>query len=155
MAEYKLVSSTEKEHNISQSALELSDQLNNLKNKDNNDKRISLKNYNDNTLENLIKYLEHYKDNEYGDLPEVLISSDLKNQIEEWDYNFISKISYEETFHLINLAVELGLDHLHDLSCAKIAAFMKGKTPEEVNKEFTIECQLTQEEAKELGLDTN
>jgi hypothetical protein len=47
------------------------------------------------------------------------------------------------------------LDHLHDLACSKIAAFMKGKTPEEVNKEFTIECQLTQEEAKELGLDAN
>ena len=32
---------------------------------------------------------------------------------------------------------------------------MKGKTPEEVNEEFTIECQLTQDEAKQLGLDTN
>ena len=32
---------------------------------------------------------------------------------------------------------------------------MKGKSPEEVNKEFTIECQLTQDEAKELGRDEN
>ena len=32
---------------------------------------------------------------------------------------------------------------------------MKGKSPDEVNKEFTIECQLTQEEAKELGLDSS
>ena len=30
---------------------------------------------------------------------------------------------------------------------------MKGKTPDEVNSHFTIECQLTNEEAKELGLD--
>ena len=31
---------------------------------------------------------------------------------------------------------------------------MKGKSPEEVNKEFTIECQLTPEQAKLLGLDS-
>ena len=28
-------------------------------------------------------------------------------------------------------------------------------TQDIVNKEFTIECQLTQDEAKELGLDAN
>lgn len=60
------------------------------------------------------------------------------------------------SFHLINAGVLLELEHyLHDLACARIAAFMKGKSPEEVNKEFTIECQLTQDEAKELGLDEN
>ena len=54
------------------------------------------------------------------------------------------------------MGVLLELEHyLHDLACARIAAFMKGKSPEEVNKEFTIECQLTQDEAKELGLDEN
>jgi hypothetical protein len=45
------------------------------------------------------------------------------------------------------------LEHLHDLACIKIAAFMKDKAPDEINKEFTFECQLTPEEAKELGLD--
>ena len=62
---------------------------------------------------------------------------------------------FEQTFHLINAGLLLELDHLHDLACAKSAAFMKGKSPEDVNKEFTIECQLTQEEAKQFGLDTN
>ena len=37
----------------------------------------------------------------------------------------------------------------------KIASFIKGKTPEEVNQEFIIECQLTQEEARQLGLEQN
>ena len=54
-----------------------------------------------------------------------------------------------------NLSNTLDLEHLHDLVCFKIAAFIKGKTPEEVNKEFIIECQLTQEEAKQLGLEPN
>ena len=30
---------------------------------------------------------------------------------------------------------------------------MKDKAPDEISKEFTFECQLTPEEAKELGLD--
>ena len=78
-----------------------------------------------------------------------------KNEVSQWDYKFIGPLSYEQTFHLINAGLLLELDHLHDLACAKIAAFMKGKSPEDVNKEFTIECQLTQEEAKQLGLDAN
>ena len=32
---------------------------------------------------------------------------------------------------------------------------MKGKSPEDVNKEFIIEFQLTQKEAKQLGLDAS
>ena len=88
-------------------------------------------------------------------IPDVLSSNDLKKEVSDWDYKFVGPLTYEQTFHLINAGLLLELDHLHDLACAKIAAFMKGKSPEDVNKEFTIECQLTQEEAKQLGLDAN
>ena len=106
-------------------------------------------------LKLVVDYLEHYKNTEQPKIPEVLKSNNLKNEIDDWDYNFINPITFEQAFHLINAGVLLEIEHLHDLSCAKIAAFMKNKSPEEVNKEFTIECQLTQEEAKELGLDAN
>ena len=56
---------------------------------------------------------------------------------------------------MINAGLLLELNHLYDLACFKIAAFMKGKTPEEITQEFTIECQLTQDEAKPLGLDSS
>ena len=36
-----------------------------------------------------------------------------------------------------------------------ISLIMKGKSPEQVNEEFTIECQLTPEQAKTLGLDSS
>ena len=93
--------------------------------------------------------------NEIPKIPDVLPSNDLKKVVSDWDYRFVGPLTYEQTFHLINAGLLLELDHLHDLACAKIAAFMKGKSPEDVNKEFTIECQLTQEEAKQLGLDAN
>ena len=104
-------------------------------------------------LEIIVEYLNYYADKDFPTLPEVLKRNDLKSEIGEWDFSFIDKVSYENCFHLINAGLLLELNHLYDLACAKIAAFMKGKTPEEVNQEFTIECQLTQEEAKELGLE--
>jgi hypothetical protein len=56
---------------------------------------------------------------------------------------------------LINAALLFELVHLHDLACAKIASFMRGKTIEDINKEFTIECQLTAEDAKAIGLEVD
>ena len=106
-------------------------------------------------LKLVVDYLNYYSNHEIPKIPDVLSSNDLKNEVSERDYKFVGPLTYEQTFHLINAGLLLELDHLHDLACAKIAAFMKGKSPEDVNKEFTIECQLTQEEAKQLGLDAN
>ena len=106
-------------------------------------------------LKLVVDYLNFYSKNEIPKIPDVLPSNDLKKVVSDWDYRFVGPLTYEQTFHLINAGLLLELDHLHDLACAKIAAFMKGKSPEDVNKEFTIECQLTQEEAKQLGLDAN
>jgi S-phase kinase-associated protein 1 len=38
---------------------------------------------------------------------------------------------------------------LLDLSCAKIASLMKGKTAEEIRAMFNIDCDLSAEELKE------
>ena len=106
------------------------------------------------TLKLVINYLTYYSNNDIPKIPDVVTSNDLKKQVSAWDYKFINGLSFEQTFSLINAGLALELDHLHDLGCAKVACFMKGKTPDEINKEFTIECQLTQDEATQLGLDT-
>jgi hypothetical protein len=104
-------------------------------------------------LEKVVEYLKYYADKDFPTLPESLNSSDLKTELTEGDFSFIDPISYENCFRLINAANYLELNHLFDLACAKIAAFMKGKNPEQVSEEFTIECQLTPEEAKKLGME--
>ena len=105
-------------------------------------------------LKLVIDYLNYYSNNDLPKIPDVISSNDLKKQVSAWDYKFVNGLSFEQTFNLINAGLLLELDHLHDLGCAKVACFMKGKTPDEINKEFTIECQLTQDEATQLGLDT-
>ena len=101
----------------------------------------------------LAEYLQFYADKECPQIPEIITGNDMSKLLNPFDLRFINSLTYEQAFNLINLSNTLDLEHLHDLSCFKIAAFIKGKTPEEVNKEFVIECQLTQEEAKQLGLE--
>ena len=106
-------------------------------------------------LSNIVKYLNYYAEKDYPILPETLKTNDLSSEVTEWDFSFINPFTYEDTFLLISAADSLNLDHLYNLACLKIAAFMKGKSPQEVNEEFTIECQVTPEQAKALGLDSS
>ena len=101
----------------------------------------------------LAEYLQYYADKDFPQIPEIITGNDISKLLSPYDLKFINSISFEQAFHLINVGNTLDLEHLHDLACFKIAAFIKGKTPEEVNREFTIECQLTQDEAKQLGLE--
>lgn len=88
------------------------------------------------------------------DIPEPLPDKKtLEEIVKKKEYVDFINIDFEMVFELINAGALLELELLHDLSCAKIAHFMKGKSPEEVNQFFTIECQLTNEEAKDLGLE--
>ena len=104
-------------------------------------------------LEFMDLYLKHGEFTIPEPLPE---NQSFKDIIKKADYpNFIEPLEFEMVFELINAGALLEIDPLHDLACAKIALFMKGKSPEEVNQHFTIECQLTNEEAKELGLDVD
>ena len=119
------------------------------------EKEITLEDARGDVLKALAEYLQFYADKEFPPIPELVSGNDMSKLLTPFDLRFINTLSYEQAFHLINLSNTLDLEHLHDLVCFKIAAFIKGKTPEEVNKEFIIECQLTQEEAKQLGLEPN
>ena len=116
-------------------------------------KELVLDTINGETLKLIVDYLNHYTKNNLSKLPDKLQSEDLKSQLCNFDYRFISPPSFEVIFNLINASLLLELEHLHDLACIRIAAFMRDKDIDEINKEFTFECQLTPEECKELGLE--
>lgn len=112
----------------------------------------------DNILQKVIEFSKIYiKNKKVLSIPEPLPDGKQLKEIINNDefYRFIDTSDFENIFELINAGALLEFDSLHDLSCAKIASFMKGKTPEEVNNYFTIECQLTNDEAKELGLEVD
>lgn len=107
-------------------------------------------------LKKVIEFLNIMKDDKINQkIQEPLPDKNLSEILDEKVFKFIDTLPFEEIFELINAGAYLENHFLHDVGCAKIAHFMKGKEPEEINQHFTIECQLTNEEAKELGLDVD
>jgi len=100
-------------------------------------------------LKKIIEYLTHYKDIEPKEIQRPLPSDNLKDVTDEWDVNFMDSMDLDTNFDLINAANYMDIKSLLDLSCAKIASKMKGKSAEEIRNMFNIECDLTEEELKE------
>jgi len=100
-------------------------------------------------LKKVVEYLAHYQDSEPKEIPKPLPSANLLDVTDEWDVNFINSMDLDTNFDIINAANYMDIKALLDLSCAKIASLMKGKTAEEIRNMFNIECDLTEEELKE------
>ena len=101
------------------------------------------------TLKKIIEYLEHYKDSEPKEIPKPLKDSKLENVIEKWDADYILPIPKEDCVSIINAANYMDIPSLLQLACAKIAASMMDLPVEEIQKEFGIENDMTEEEAAE------
>jgi S-phase kinase-associated protein 1 len=100
-------------------------------------------------LKKCIEYLSHYKDSEPREIPKPLPSANLLEVTDEWDVNFIG-IDLDSVFDLINAASYLDVKPLLDLSCAKIASTMKGKSADEIRTMFNLENDLTEDEIREF-----
>jgi S-phase kinase-associated protein 1 len=100
-------------------------------------------------LKKVVEYLTHYNESEPKEIPKPLPSANLLDVTDEWDVTFINSVDLDTTFDIINAANYMDIKPLLDLSCAKIASLMKGKTAEEIRQMFNIECDLTEEELKE------
>ena len=101
-------------------------------------------------LKKCVEYMTHYKDSEPREIPRPLPSPNLLEVTDEWDVNFISGIDLDSVFDVINAANYLDLKPLLDLSCARIASIMKGKSAEEIRSIFNLENDLTEDEIKEF-----
>ena len=100
-------------------------------------------------LKKVVEYLEHYKDQEPKEIERPLQSQNFNECVDDWDYNFID-LDLDKIFE-INLAANyLDIRPLLDLSGAKIASLIKGKTTQEVRKIFNIENEFTPEEEEQI-----
>ncbi len=100
-------------------------------------------------LKKVVEYLVHYKEVDPKEIPKPLPSNNLADVTEQWEVDFLNELDLDTNFDLINAANYMDIKPLLDLSCAKIASLMKGKTAEEIRTMFGIECDLTEEELKE------
>ena len=113
------------------------------------DQEIIINQVNSKALKQIIDFLKHYEDSKPKEIPKPLPSGDLKEILDEWDYNFINPLSLEECIDLLNGANFLDITELVVLCSAKIASEMLVGTVDEVLDKFTWK-NITEEELKDL-----
>ena len=102
-----------------------------------------------NILKKIVEYLEHYKETEPKEIERPLPSPNFKECVEEWDFNYID-INLDEIFEIILAANYLDIKPLLELSSAKVASILKGKTIEEIKQTFGITNDFTPEEEQQI-----
>lgn len=116
------------------------------------DPLIPLPNVEKEVLKKIIDYMEYHHEE-----PAAEIERPLKTRLEdiicEWDRGFLDEISTEDRvmlFKVILGANFMDIKDLLDLTCAKVASLIKGKTPEEIREMFGIENDFTPEEEQAI-----
>lgn len=73
----------------------------------------------------------------------------MEDAVSEWDAKFVD-VTQEMLFDIILAANYMDITSLLDLTCAKVACMMKGKTPEEIRQTFNIVNDFTPEEEAQV-----
>ncbi|XP_070492837.1 S-phase kinase-associated protein 1-like [Chironomus tepperi] len=104
---------------------------------------IPLHNVDSITLEKVIRWLEHHKNEPQPS------SEDIKDKtaetIDDWDESFLD-VELNQLYEMITAANYLEIPQLLWLTTRKIAYMIKGKSPEEIRTIFNIENDWTPQE---------
>lgn len=100
-------------------------------------------------LRKVIAFCEHHAREPMHDIEKPLKSSNMSEVVSEWDANFV-KVEQDLLFELILAANYMDIKSLLDLTCAKVASMIKGKTPEQIRQTFNITNDFTPEEEAQV-----
>jgi S-phase kinase-associated protein 1 len=112
---------------------------------DKEERQIPLPNVKSKILAKVIEYMRYHAGNPAKEIDRPLKSANMREVVSEWDADYV-EVDDEMLFDLILAANYMDIKPLLDLTCAKVASYMKGKTAEEIRKRFNIENDLTPEE---------
>lgn len=115
-------------------------------NEEDNNQEIPLINMKSVVLAKVIEFCKYHTENgPMKDIEKPLKSPNMEEVVDEWDASYIS-VNQELLFEIILGANYMDIKSLLDLSCAKVASMIKGKSPEEIRKTFNIVNDFTPEE---------
>eukprot|EP01039_Chlorochromonas_danica_P003851 gene3851-4208_t len=110
---------------------------------------IPLPNVKSSILAKVIEFAHHYRQEPMNEIEKPLKSAQMSEVVQEWYANFVS-IDQEILFELILAANYMDIKPLLDLTCATVASLIKGKSPEEIRKQFNIVNDFTPEEEAQV-----
>ncbi|KAK1441863.1 skp1/btb/poz domain superfamily like protein [Babesia gibsoni] len=144
----KLISSEGDVFTVDRKALSMSTVLNNMLmhyDEDSEVEPVPLKNISTSTLAKILDYCRFHVDNPAKPIPKPLRTNKLSDVVSQWDLQFVD-VDKEVLFDIMMAENFLDIKPLLELTCAKIASMIKGKTPEEIRDEFNIVNDFTPEE---------
>jgi len=112
---------------------------------DKEEREIPLPNVKSTVLQKVTQYMKYHVDNPAKEIEKPLKSANMNEVVAGWDADFVD-VDQELLFELILAANYMDIKSLLDLTCAKVASMIKGKTPEQIRKTFNIQNDFTPEE---------
>ncbi len=144
-----LVSSDGEKVEISPKAIERSALVKGIIEDYPDDAEVPLNNIKGKILKKIKEYLEHYISTEPKEIERPLPSSNFKECVDEWDYNYIGE-DLEMIFEIILGSNYMDIKPLLELASAKVASLIKGKSVEEIRALFNIKSDFTPEEEQQI-----
>lgn len=136
-----LISQEGVEFKINVKAAKLSKTIGSLIKDAGTDAPIPLPNVTAPILEKVVTFLNYHSENQ---------SMGNGDEAAAWNDAFLSNLDHVTLFTLILASNYLDIKSLLDLTTTKVARLIKGKTPEEVRKEFNITTVYTPEEEAQV-----
>jgi S-phase kinase-associated protein 1 len=112
---------------------------------DKDETEIPLPNVKGAVLSKVVTYLKYHVADQAKEIEKPLKSANMNEVVSQWDADFVD-VDQELLFELILAANYMDIKPLLDLTCAKVASMIKGKTPEQIRKTFNIVNDFTPEE---------
>lgn len=109
---------------------------------------IPLPNADSKPLKKVIEYCEYHWNNPAEEIEKPL-KGKIEDVINDFDKRFL-EIDQSLLIELIMAANYLNIKDLLDLTCAKVASMIKGKSPEQIREMFGIENDFTPEEEEKI-----
>ena len=106
---------------------------------------IPLPNVSSKDLKKVIEFCDYFHNNPMKNIDKPLKSTNLDECVTKWYSDFMN-MSKEDVFNMVMAANYLDNKPLLELSCAKVATLIKGRTPDEIRNVFEIENDFSHEE---------
>lgn len=113
--------------------------------------KIPVPNVDSKPLKKVIEYCEYHHINPANEIEKPLVSK-IEDVISEWDKQFL-EMDQSLLIELIMAANYLNVKELLDLTCAKVASMVRGKTPLEIRELFGIVNDFTPEEEEKIKVE--
>ena len=101
------------------------------------------------TMEKVIVFMEHLAEHSPPEIEKPLPSTDFSQVVGAWYADYVN-IETEKLFALVLAANYLDIKPLLELSCAKVASDIKGRSVPEIRQYFNIENDFTPEEEERM-----